>query len=139
MNKSQRTIASLFTVIAVLLGVNLVVSASRPAGAQVDGPVDVRTLVTFSSDFVPGSGSTYRMWRAWSDGAVDLTVLSMPIDNCVVTPLCGPVPVLPGTCPGDIPSISRNCSSERNCICAGFALTIKSASLAALSPNSRFT
>ncbi len=94
MEARQRTIAALLTVISVLLSINLIVSASRPAGAQVDGPVLEPTPIALAvrSNWV---------YRLWSDGAVDLTQLTVGPD-CVTSLECPTTTVLPGICPGDV-------------------------------------
>ena len=54
----------------------------------------------------PPVTSFWRMFRFWSDGAVDTTVFSLldypRTPACDPAVVCGPVPVIPGSCPADI-------------------------------------
>ncbi len=105
MNKGQRTIAALLTIGCVLLGLNLVVSASRPAGAQVEGPVQPIVPVGIAAVADTNDITLVRVFRLWSDGAVDAKVMDYmgtSGESCVLVGECGPVSVFPGSCAGDI-------------------------------------
>ncbi len=68
------------------------------------GPTVIGTSVTAGTT-TSGQDKRYRIFRTWSDGQVDSTLVQFEVtSNCVVLtdPGCGPVVLLPGTCPTDI-------------------------------------
>ena len=72
-------------------------------------PTVVAVSVTTSiSDQAINFDRRYRLWRTWSDGQVDMTNLLFVSSGgakgnaCVLDQSCGPVVIIPGTCPTDI-------------------------------------
>ena len=47
---------------------------------------------------------TYRVFRSWSDGQTDMTLVTFSDtgDGCAISNQCGPTVLIPGTCPTDI-------------------------------------
>ena len=70
MTKEQRTIIAMLAVVAALLGLNLIVGGSTPAGAQAQGmgrrPQAV--AMQLSSNF----GMGVNVYRMFSDGTVEV-------------------------------------------------------------------
>ena len=94
MTKGQRTIVSMLAAVAVLLGLSLLTDPPE-AKAQAGGPV---RLVSITVDKDQDSGTpfaTYRVFRAFSNGDVDMTWVSYGIQSCDVLDQCGPVPLIP--------------------------------------------
>ena len=78
-----------------------VVLLALTQGRQTAGPMQP----TMVNGVVLSIGSNnYQFTRFWSDGQVDLSVaLIQGGGTCnILEPPCGPVVVIPGTCPGDI-------------------------------------
>ena len=72
MNKGQRTVSGLLTVIAVLLGFNLLASGHRTADAQTDGMAGPVPISIASS----ASGGSVRLFRLWDDGTIESKLLN---------------------------------------------------------------
>ena len=103
MTTTHRTITTLLAVIAVLLGLNLIVKNSPAAVGQAEGPCQA-TVVAGSATFVTEGGGFWhhRIWRFWSDGAVDTSDIVLNAQTaCGGFTNCGPVPIIPGTCTAD--------------------------------------
>ncbi len=93
MTKGQRTIATLLAVVAVLLGLNLL---TDPPEAEAQGPPERRTAVVSGVAFTESNSNTYRVWRFWSDGAIDSTFVGIGGKGCnVFQEPCGPVEIIP--------------------------------------------
>ncbi len=86
---------------AALLLLNLAVWASKPAGAQVDGPVEPPKAVGIAATLNSLQGAVFRLW---DDGTVDVKRYQWTTDpsQCVFMDECGPITFMPGTCPGDV-------------------------------------
>src|SRR3990170_6255190 len=98
---TQRTIASLLAVVAVLLALDLIARGSTVAGGQRQaGPAPEPVLVNGTvTHVVPPSGGVFStMYRFWSDGIVDATSLNTFTCNPNVT--CGPNVVMGPLCAG---------------------------------------
>ena len=44
----------------------------------------------------------YRVFRAFSNGDVDMTWVEYGFQSCDVIDQCGPVPIIPPPCPADV-------------------------------------
>ena len=104
MNNGQSTIAVLLTVVAVLLGLNLIVRGSPSAGAQVaSGPVQAVPVSLSTTQLIGVSVNDWHIFRLWSDGAVDsVRVTYTSGSGCDIESQCDLVPILPGTCMADV-------------------------------------
>ncbi len=69
MTKEQRTIIAMLAVVAALLGLNLIVGGSTPAGAQAQGMGQPPRAVTLLER--PGEQGGTVLYRLWSDGTVE--------------------------------------------------------------------
>ena len=76
MNNGQRIIAALLTVACVLLAANLMANGTRAAHAQYGAsePRDPKV--------VTGALAGTKVFRFWSDGAVDVSEGSFPVGEC---------------------------------------------------------
>ena len=101
MNEGQRTIATVLAVVAVLLGFNLIVRGSPEAMARVaTGPV--QPTVVAGERHLAGQNLD-RIWRWWSDGTVDASMVFTQFgQNCSIPLNCGPTQVIPVPCPADV-------------------------------------
>ena len=76
-------------------------------GSGGSAPIGVPTLVNavaHPADDLTGSVRKFRVWRFWSDGAVDMAWINTNADPdyCGTTDQCGPVVMIPGTCMADV-------------------------------------
>ena len=110
--KRNTTTTALLAVIAVLLGLNLIAKSSPAAVGQAEaGPVQpVPVAIAAQQAFNINAGGTdvWRVFRLWSDGAVDAKQLDWtisPVNVCspqtdVID--CPVVPIIPGSCTADV-------------------------------------
>ncbi len=98
MNNGQRTVAGMLAVVAVLLGLNLIVRGSPTAVAQGRPQLPMPVSLTVARDR-DGIEPRFRLFRLWSDGAVDMTFVLVGGQNpnfCDDLIECGPVSIIPG-------------------------------------------
>ncbi len=96
MTTGQRTAVALLAVVAVLLGLNLLNAQPRLAAAA-GAPVKL-VSATVDKDIQTTSFVTYRVFRGWDDGRVDVTwarIASTFGNECVIVEQCGPVTITP--------------------------------------------
>lgn len=105
MNNGHRTVAGLLAVVAVLLGLNLIMSGSPRAVAQEpeirifpEPPVPEPTVVAGAIGQLSGGPFREVVYRFWSDGQIDATFPRFSINNdtfaCEVAFHCGPLVVV---------------------------------------------
>ena len=76
-----------------------------PVGPPPPGPTVVSMTVSKDTLGAINAIGEYRIFRAWSDGHVDMTYASFQTgapEQCDPPTQCGPTVVLQGTCPTDI-------------------------------------
>ena len=114
----QNSITALLAIVALLLTLNLIVTGSPPAEAQVAaGPVQptvvaAQAYIQETALGVAPTSYAHRIWRFWSDGTVDTSLLVItkwfepnPEASCQLffpERSCGPSVIIPGTCPADV-------------------------------------
>ena len=95
----------LLTTIAVLLVVNLFIKTTAAEGQVAAGPVEPVPVSMSVTQVIVSDGTGWRNWRVfrmWSDGAVDTTWVEFPFQtSCEVENTCFQ-PVIPGTCMSDV-------------------------------------
>ena len=64
-------------------------------------PEPVLVSVTVEQD-PTGNPIDYRVFRAFSNGDVDMTWVQYTVDSCELLDQCGPVQVIPPPCPADV-------------------------------------
>ena len=104
MNTGHRTVAGLLAIVAALLALNLIVKGTPPAHAGMRaGPVQPVVVAGAAHlDQTCLGCKDVRLYRFWSDGAVDYTFMSIGQSPCVTDTFCGTTVIIPGTCMADV-------------------------------------
>ena len=99
MTKGQRTITALLGAITILLALNLVSEPEAMGQGQPDSPgAPDAAVVPVAMSVVP-AGIRYRVFRMWSDGSVDTTLVRFSGSPGFACFLHGE-----GTCTVDVPT-----------------------------------